>query len=104
MFSAARAYSFAHVLDVCDLMDIRLTGNNFMWVRRAVVMPTMMKKLDRALASLSWRHLFPEAYIEVLGKFHSDHFPFLLHCEGQQLVRGERSFWILGGLDYSSRL
>ena len=90
LFSAARADYFAHVLDVCDLMDIGLTRNTYTWVRRAAGTPTMMKRLDRALASLTWRHLFPEAYIEVLGKLHSDHFPLLLRCEGQQLVRGER--------------
>ena len=95
IFSAAKADIFTHVLDVCGLMDIDLIGNNFTWVRRAVGTPTMMKRLDRALASLSWRHLFPEAYIEVLGKLHSDHFSLLLRCDGQQLVRGERPFRFL---------
>ena len=93
--STSRAASFAHAIDVCDLMDIGLVGNSFTWVRRESGCTSMMKRLDRALATLSWRHLFPEAYVEVLGKLHYDHFPLLLRCGGQIVVKGDRPFRFL---------
>ena len=54
-----------------------------------------MKRLNRALSDVSWRHLFPEAYVETLSCAHSDHYPLLLRCGGKELERGERPFRFL---------
>ncbi|XP_045789301.1 uncharacterized protein LOC123884274 [Trifolium pratense] len=54
-------------MDKCNLVDFGMTGGSF-------------RKLDRTLVDVPWRMSFPDAYVEVLGKFHSDHNPLLLQC------------------------
>ena len=41
---------------------------------------------------MHWRHSFPEAYLENLCCFHSDHAPILLRCAGRTEVRRHRPF------------
>lgn len=58
------------------------------------------KKLDRGLATKEWKDAFPEAFIEVLCRLHSDHNTVLVRCGGVPQVRGPRPFrfeaaWIL---------
>jgi hypothetical protein len=50
------------------------------------------KKLDRGIANVEWRLSFPEAFVEVLCRLHSDHNPILLHFGGLPLARGPRPF------------
>lgn len=52
----------------------------------------MAKKLDRGLANLQWRMIFPDAFIEVLCRLHSDHNPLLLRLGGLPKKRGPRPF------------
>lgn len=60
----------------------------------------MAKKLDRALANLQWRLGFPEAFVEVLCRLHSNHNPLLLRLGGIPQPRGPKRFrfeaaWIM---------
>lgn len=52
----------------------------------------MAKKLDRGLANLQWRLKFPEAFIEVLCRLHSDHNPLYLILGGLPQARGPKPF------------
>jgi hypothetical protein len=79
-FSPARAAALGNVMDKCSLVDVSSTGGNFTWNRPCSGSRMIFRKLDRALADISWRMAFPDAYVEVLCKFHSDHNPLLLRC------------------------
>ncbi|KEH17172.1 hypothetical protein MTR_0036s0160 [Medicago truncatula] len=48
--------------------------------------------LDRSIANVDWSMPFPEAFVEVLCRLHSDHNPLLLRFGGLPLARGPRSF------------
>lgn len=89
LFSHFRAASFGNVPDVCGLLDLNTTGGKFTWHR---TQGQMAKKLDRGLANLQWRLGFPEAFIEVLYRLHSDHNPLFLRLGGLPLARGQRPF------------
>lgn len=81
IFSPARASAFWNVLDNCGLLDLNTTGAKFTW-HRTQGYKQMAKRLDRGLANLQWRLKFPEAFIEVLCRMHSDHNPLLLRMGG----------------------
>lgn len=42
------------------------------------------------MANLDWQMAFPEGYVEVLCRMHSDHNPLLLRCGGLTPARGQR--------------
>lgn len=67
-------------------------GGRFTWHRNCRGNRVVAKKLDRGLANLQWRLEFPEAYVEVLSRLHSDHNPILLHLGGLPQLRGSRPF------------
>lgn len=50
------------------------------------------KRLDRALSNCAWLNLFPEAYLENLYRFHSDHRPIILRCKGFITEKQARPF------------
>ena len=91
-FSFSRAYTFANVLDQCDLMDIGTIGTKFTWCRSVQGRRKMLKGLDRVLTNISWRHTFTEAFVETLCRVYSDHHPILLQCLGMPLPRGQKPF------------
>lgn len=98
-FSHSRAAVFENVLDACGLLDLNTTGGKFTW-HRIQGYRHMAKKLDRGLANLQWRLGFPEAFIEVLCRLHSDHNPLFLRLGGLPMARGPRPFrfeaaWIM---------
>lgn len=74
IFSHSRSIAFRRVLDVSGLLDLNTSGGKFTWHRKQGY-KQMAKKLDRGLANLQWRLAFPEAFIEVLCRLHSDHNP-----------------------------
>ncbi|MCI06537.1 RNA-directed DNA polymerase (Reverse transcriptase), partial [Trifolium medium] len=61
-----------------DTITVRLSLGNAKWFLTGNRM--VYRKLDRAFADVPWCMAFPEAYVEVLCKFHSDHNPLLLRC------------------------
>lgn len=91
-FNSNRARKLAAVMDSCGLMDLGSTGLFFTWTRTAIGEPPISKWLDRALADCNWRTQFPEAYVEVLFRHHSDHSPLLLRCKGDVPDREKRPF------------
>lgn len=91
IFSHNRAAAFGRVLDVCGLLDLNTSGGKFTWHCKQGY-NQKAKKLDRGLANLQWRLCFPEAFIEVLCRLHSDHNPLLLRLGGLPQPRGPKPF------------
>ena len=79
-FNHNRAATMMKVMDVCNLMEVDRIGGIFTWRRPCAGNCLVYRKLDRAMADVSWCMAFSEAYIEVLCKFHSDYNPLLLRC------------------------
>ncbi|KAJ6420916.1 hypothetical protein OIU84_028322 [Salix udensis] len=91
-FSHVRAGKFGEVLSACNLTDLEAKGFKFTWHRHIQGVRHLAKKLDKALVDLEWRDKFPEAFVENLGRLHSDHHPILLRCGGLPMFKRERPF------------
>ncbi|XP_039684948.1 uncharacterized protein [Medicago truncatula] len=87
-----RAASFSNFMTACNLLDLTTTGGRFTWHKNNNGIRILSKKLDRGLANIDWRIAFPEAFVEVLCRLHSDHNPLLLRFGGLPLSRGPRPF------------
>lgn len=57
---------FAVVFDSCRLIDLRATSSSYSWYRKEVGFHKVSKRLDRALADVQWRNLFPNVYVKRL--------------------------------------
>ncbi|PNX93586.1 ribonuclease H, partial [Trifolium pratense] len=91
-FSQNRADALLRVVEECQFVDIATTGNKYTWARNCMGQRRIFKKLDRGIANLPWQLAFPEAYVEVLCRLHSDHHPLLLRCGQLPQRRGPRPF------------
>jgi hypothetical protein len=79
-FSQSKAAALLNVMDSCNLVEVTSTGGNFTWNIPCSGNRMVYRKLGRALTDVPCRMTFPNAYVEVLCKFHSDHNPLLLRC------------------------
>ena len=68
------------MLDQCCMMDLGLVGGYFTWVKNRDGGGRICKWLDHRLGDCDWRTLVLEAYVEVLGRFHSNYHPLFLCC------------------------
>lgn len=80
------------MIEACDMIDIPWTGEKFTWHHKCRGNTYVAKRLDRGLADMSWQWVFPDSYVEVLNRIHSDHNPLLLRCGGVPQPRGPRPF------------
>jgi len=92
VFSHVRAGKFGDVLSACNLTDLEAKGFKFTWHRYIQGVRHLAKKLDRALVDLEWQDKFREAFVENLGRLHSDHHPILLRYGGLPMFKRERPF------------
>jgi len=92
IFQHSRAAIFANFMDICNLLDLSTIGGRYTWHRNNNAHRILSKRLDRGLANVDWRLAFPEAFVEVLCRLHSDHNPLLLRFGGLPLARGPRPF------------
>ncbi|XP_029143947.1 uncharacterized protein [Arachis hypogaea] len=91
-FYSNRSSIFASTLDSCGLFDLTTFGRRFTWFCKIQGYKEITKRLDRACCTTEWRLLFPEAFLEVLSRFHSDHCPLLIRCQGVPIKKGNRPF------------
>ena len=91
-FVRNRANIFASCLEDCELLDVGMMGGCFTWQRYVEGQQSIAKKLDRVVADIHWRMLFPNAVVEVLPRFYSDHNPLLLRCDGLSQTMGQKPF------------
>jgi len=106
IFQHSRAALFVNFMDSCNLLDLTTNGGRFIWHCNNNGLRILSKKLDRGIANVDWRLAFPEAFVEVLCRTHSDHNPLLLPFGGLPLAREPRPFrfeavWI-NHADYSN--
>jgi len=92
IFNQTRAITFSIFMDNCNLLDLTTIGSRFTWHRNNNGLRIISKKLDRGLANVAWRLAFPEAFVEVFCRLHSDHNPLLLRFGGLPIARGNRPF------------
>ncbi|XP_072054452.1 uncharacterized protein [Arachis hypogaea] len=89
-----RVELWSHLLDIdsCGLFDLTTSERRFTWFRKIQGNKEIAKRLDRACCTTEWRLLFPEAFVEVLSRSHSDHCPLLIRCQGVPIKKGNRPF------------
>ena len=61
-----------------NAVDLGYSGNKFTWARGKWGKAAIKRRLDKGMASISWRLAFPKAVISHLGVIKSDHTPILL--------------------------
>ncbi|CAJ2637965.1 unnamed protein product [Trifolium pratense] len=83
---------FRQAINDCNLIDIPLAGHPFTWIKSRGTPHVIEERLDRAMASTSWLHLFPDVRLFNLLASHSDHSPILLQCSPTITVRFNGSF------------
>ncbi|KAJ1402140.1 Zinc finger, CCHC-type [Sesbania bispinosa] len=69
---------FRECVQCCELIDLGFVGDRFTWDNRQHDQGNIKARLDRALATSTWRDLFPAATLHHLGKCCSYHSPILL--------------------------
>jgi endonuclease/exonuclease/phosphatase family metal-dependent hydrolase len=70
--------AFRQALDDCGLTDLGYRGPKFTWCNFQTEENFIKERLDRGVANLAWRNLFPEAEIQVEVTTWSDHTCLLL--------------------------
>lgn len=61
-----------------NAVDLGNSGNKFTWAKGRWGNTVVKRRLDRGVASISWRLAFPKATMTLLGATKSDHTPILL--------------------------
>ncbi|XP_057779716.1 uncharacterized protein LOC130998302 [Salvia miltiorrhiza] len=79
------------VLD-CGLSDIPLHGYPFTWSGGLGSDNFVEERLDRGMATQTWRNLFPNAMVSSLLAPISDHAPIILKCNGMPSPLSPRRF------------
>lgn len=81
-FLVSHATTFAHVLHLCQFMNMETIGGTFTWCRNGPNGQHIHKNLDRCLANPYWRLVFPHALSELFPPHNSNHNHILLsYCK-----------------------
>ena len=64
------------------LINLGYTGPTFTWTRGNSSQTFKGERLDRAVCTVEWSTLFPDANVSVLLRINSDHSPLLINIEG----------------------
>jgi hypothetical protein len=74
--------AFQHALE-CNLFDLGFCGPRYTWSNCREDEAFIKERLDRGVANLEWRSLFPEAVVLVEAVISSDHAPLFLTIQRQ---------------------
>ncbi|KAH7847153.1 hypothetical protein Vadar_022585 [Vaccinium darrowii] len=85
LYSTVRG--FKDFIDQCHLLDLGFTGYPFTWRNNRDGEGQIQERLDRALASPSWRTRFSQATIEHVNAVGSDHSALILHLNPSEIHR-----------------
>jgi exonuclease III len=77
---------FEEVIEDCHLSDLGFIGPKFTWSNGRGGRALTKERLDRALANVEWRSLFPNADVKVLAKISSDHHPVLVKIKEEKWI------------------
>lgn len=88
-FACSSSGGIGALMDSNGLIDLGFSGYRFTWSNRRSGNANIREWLDRGVANIEWRALFPCASISHLPAVASDHSPILLCCSrlGQQVAR-----------------
>ncbi|KAG5530896.1 hypothetical protein RHGRI_025747 [Rhododendron griersonianum] len=78
--SRSRIELFQSVLSECALMDLEFKGPAYTWSNNQGVGFNIRERLDKALATVEWRELFPHAQVFHGLTIGSDHSPIIVNC------------------------
>lgn len=67
--------SFKEAVDACGFIDVPFSGYEFTYDNGRELEENIQCRLDRALATLTWRELFPDGHLWHLDREWSDHAP-----------------------------
>lgn len=71
---------FLELLSDYALMDLEFKGSPFTWSNNQNGVANIWEQLDKAVATVDWRALFPCAQVFHELQFGSDHCPLILNC------------------------
>lgn len=75
-----RMQLFQELLADCDLMDLEFKGAPYTWTNNLEGDVNVRERLDKAMATVEWRQMFPYAQVIHEALIGSDRCPLLLHC------------------------
>ncbi|KAH7843546.1 hypothetical protein Vadar_018002 [Vaccinium darrowii] len=78
--SRGRIEQFHSLMSDCEFMDLEFKGPNYTWSNNQGGDDNIRIRLDRALADVPWRNLFPLAQVTHELKIGSDHCPLVVNC------------------------
>jgi hypothetical protein len=76
--SQRRIVAFRNCIDNCKLLDLGFNRPRFTWTNKRHN-GLVLKRLDRVLCNLSWKHAFDEGNMLHLPRVTSDHCPILIN-------------------------
>ncbi|XP_048493143.1 uncharacterized protein LOC125493698 [Beta vulgaris subsp. vulgaris] len=83
-------HDFRACMDDLQLRDLGFSGCWFTWERGTNPATRIRERLDRFVASSSWTEVFPEAYVEHMGRYKSDHTPIMVCIGGNSRRRRKK--------------
>lgn len=83
LVASSRNGGLRRIMDDHDLIDLGFIGHAITWNNKRGGMANIQERLDRGIANVEWKFLFPEAIIIHLPTFNSDHRPILLQTNPQ---------------------
>lgn len=78
--SRGRLDQFHSMISECEFMDLEFKGPCYTWSNNQGGENNIRIRLDRALASVAWRNLFPLAQVMHELRVGSNHCPLLIKC------------------------
>lgn len=69
---------FIRILDVCGLMELGYSGQQFTWCNQRAMDDRIWKRLDRDLVNDNWLQSMSQTTITHLPSMGSDHCPLLM--------------------------
>jgi hypothetical protein len=80
---------FKESLECCELDDLGFVGDIFTWRNHSHSAESYIReRLDRAVATLTWRERFPGFKVTNDDPRHSDHRPVIVDTHGAEATRG----------------
>lgn len=78
--SRGRLEQFHSLVSECEFMDLEFKGPCYTWSNNQGGSDNIRIRLDRAMAMVAWRNLFPLSQVFHDIKMGSDHCPLILQC------------------------
>jgi hypothetical protein len=70
--------AFQHTLDACELTDFGFLGPKYTWSNCQEGSALIREKLERGVANIAWRSIYPDAEVAVQATTASNHAPILV--------------------------